>query len=62
MLKFQFPPEISLNADGKQTKITPLNTGDTIEGGISGNDIQIELVKMADRPDGYKFEFTMDNI
>lgn len=62
VLKFTFPPEISLNADNKQTKITPLNDGDQIDGGISGNDIQITFVNMAERPDTYKFEFTMDNV
>jgi hypothetical protein len=62
VLKFSFPPEITLNADNAPTTITPLNSDDKIEGGISGSDVQIELVNMADRPDGYKFEFTMDNV
>jgi hypothetical protein len=45
VLKFSFPESIVVNAGGS-TICTPLNEKDQIVCGISGNDIQITLVKL----------------
>lgn len=71
VLKFSFPKEVVVNADGKTTVCTPKNPDDEIICGISGNDIQIELKNMAPRapadpanPRNYEMtlEWSMTNI
>lgn len=71
VLKFTFPEEVVVNADGLVTLCTPSNPDDKIICGISGNDIQITFEEFAPRdpadpndPTNYdqKFGWSMTNI
>ena len=49
VIKFTFPAEITVNAKGLATVCTPEVAEDIMNCGISGNDIQIIMLSLADR-------------
>lgn len=49
VLKFSFPPQVVVNANGETTECTALLAGDEFICGISGNDVQITLTQLSPR-------------
>lgn len=49
VIKFTFPPEVTVNAKGLATVCTPELPEDVMNCGISGNDIQIIMLGLSDR-------------